>query len=87
MAAIRKKIPTPPDGQLRDAELVEVKEAREPTNVYDLADGSVLSLRTVVTEIWRVDGVFDAEGNPQYITRSGNITTVTAPEKLRQRTS
>ena len=85
--AIRKKIPSPPDGQPRDAELIPVKTAKELVNVYELEDGSVISFKVVVTEIWRVDGVYDNEGNPSYIVRSANIVTITAPENLRRRSS
>lgn len=85
--AIKRKIPAPPDGNLRDAELVDIKTSKEPLNVYELADGSVISLKTVVTEIWRVDGVWDQEGNPLYVVKSGNIASTTAPEDLRRKLS
>ncbi len=87
MAAIRRKIPTPPDGRLREAELIRIENSQENSNTYELSDGSLLTLKTVVTEIWRVDGVYDQEGNPMYVTKSGNIATVTSPEILRRKTS
>jgi len=83
---IRQRIPTPPDGQMRESELVPVTTQQESANVYQLADGSVVSLRTVVTEVWRVIDNYDANGNPLYVLRSGNMATVTAPENLRRRT-
>lgn len=76
-----------PDGQLREAELVKVKKSEEHTNTYELEDGSVLSLRTVVTEVWKAVDVFDNEGNPQYFTKSGNVLSVTSPPELRRRSS
>ena len=84
---IKRKIPTPPDGQMRDAELISVKTSNEPPNVYELEDGSLLTLKTVVTEVWRIVGQYDPEGNPAYITKSGNIATVSAPAELRRKTS
>lgn len=87
MAAIRRKIPTPPDGQLREAELIPIENSQENSNTYELSDGSLLTLKTVVTEICRVDGVYDQEGNPQYVAKSGNIASVTSPEALRRKTS
>ena len=86
-APIRRKIPTPPDGQLRDAEMITLKSSDEPPNIYELGDGSIVTLKTVVTEIWRVEGVFDQEGNPMYITKSANIATTNAPENLRRKMS
>lgn len=87
MAPIKRKIPTPPDGKEREAELIEIKNSKEPPNIYELADGSLFTLKTVVTEIWRVEGVYDEQGNPYYVAKSANIATVTAPEDIRQRIS
>ena len=84
---ILRKIPAPPDGALRDCEMVGVLKSTEHTNTYELADGSVLSMRTLVTEIWRVVDQYDAEGNPLYIAKSGNLMTVSAPESLRKKLS
>ncbi len=87
MPAIKRKIPTPPDGKEREAELIEIKNSKEPPNTYELADGSLFTLKTVVTEIWRVEEVYDDQGNPFYLAKSTNIATVTAPEEIRRRTS
>ena len=84
---IKRKIPSPPDGQLRDAELIEINSSNERSNTYELADGTVISLKTVVTEIWRVEGVYDQDGNPLYITKSGTLATATAPESLKRKMS
>ena len=86
VVAIRQKIPGP-GGQSVDAELIEITTSNEKSNTYELADGSVLSLKTVVTEIWRVEGHYDEQGNPMYITRSTNMATVNSPEGLRRRMS
>jgi len=53
-------------------------------NEYLLDDGSVLKLKIVATEILRVDGQFDADGNPQYVVRSTNIVSVSGSERLRK---
>ena len=84
---IRRRIPAPPDGQQREAELIQIADQRENPSVFELADGSVISLRVVVTEIWRVLDYYDESGNPVYVIRSGNMATVTAPETLRRRDS
>lgn len=87
MPPIRQKIPLGPNGPFKEAELVEVVESQERSNNYKLSDGSVVSLKIVVNEIWKVDGEYDQDGNPLYIIRSGNLATVTAPEELRKKTS
>jgi hypothetical protein len=84
--AARSKIPGP-DGKLHEVELVKVKKSEEHTNTYELEDGTVLALRTVVTDVWKAIDMYDNEGNPQYFTKSGNILSVTSPSELRRRSS
>ena len=83
-APVRRRIPGP-GGQEYEADMIKVLNAQEPANVYELEDGSILTLRTVVTEVWRYVDQYDANGNPVYTTRSGNMSTVTAPDDLRRR--
>lgn len=71
-------------GQMVDATEVSFQAGGEHWNEYLLDDGSVIKLKTVTTEIVRVDGQYDQDGNPLYVVRSTNIVTVSAPEKLRR---
>jgi hypothetical protein len=80
---IRRKIAIGP-GQFADAEMVEVQQASEHWNEYLLADGTVARLKVVVTEIWKVEGRYDNDGNPNYIVRSGNVLVVNSPDELRR---
>jgi hypothetical protein len=82
--AIRRKVQAGPGGPLVDAELIDVQQANEQWSQYLLADGTVIKLKVVVTEVWKVIGTYDNDGNPQYIVRSGNIVTVNAPDELRK---
>lgn len=84
MPGMRRKIAVGPGGPAKDAELVEVQRSSEQWNEYLLADGSVVRLKAIVTEVWRVIDEFDAEGNPAYVVRSRNVVTVTAPDELRR---
>lgn len=72
-------------GKESDATPVEVNQASEYWNQYLLDDGSVLKLKTVATQIVRLIGEYDSEGNPIYVVKSGNIVTVTAPEHLKKK--
>ena len=87
MAEHRRKLPVGPGGKLKDATLVPIEESQEKSSTYRLADGSEITLRIVVTEIWRFDGEYDQEGNPAYLIKSGNMATVHAPETLRRKES
>jgi len=84
MPGVRRKIPIGPGGPSKDAELIEVQQSSEQWNQYLLADGSVVRFKAVVTEVWRIIGEHDAEGNPAYVVRSRNVVTVNAPDELRR---
>lgn len=57
----------------------------EHWNEYLTDDGTVIRVKLVATEVLRVDGRYDAEGNPAYFVKSTNVTTVSAPDELRQK--
>jgi len=84
MPPIRRKIPLGPGGPVKEAELIEIRQSNEHWNDYLLGDGSAIKMKTVVTEVWRVIGEYDGEGNPIYFVRSTNVLTVNAPEELRK---
>jgi len=70
----------------QDVEVVQLTftAAGENWNEYLVNDGSVIRLKVVATEILRVPDRYDADGNPQYVVRSTNVVTVSAPENLRR---
>ena len=57
----------------------------ENFNEYLVEDGTVIKLKNVVTEILRLDGEYDPEGNPIYLVASANVPYVSAPDELRQK--
>lgn len=73
------------NGQLHDATLVPVTSSQEQWSEYILDDGSLLRLKTVVTEIYKIDEVYTAEGDPVYQVKSKNIASVITPEELKKR--
>ncbi len=72
--------------QGRDVEAtpVDFRIEREDWNEYQLMDGSHLRLRLVLSEVLRVEGEYDAEGNPVYVAKSGNVLTIRAPDNLKK---
>lgn len=68
-----------------EATLVDFVIGREDWNEYQLHDGTVLRLRVVVSEVFRLHGEWDAEGNPVYIVKSGNVLVVRAAENLKRK--
>ena len=87
MASKRVKVRAHPGAPLKDAEIIEVDEATERWNEYKLSDGSVIRFKVVVVEVCRIVGEHDAEGNPSYVVKSGNILTVNSPDNLRKQES
>ena len=55
----------------------------EPWASYKLSDGSTLKVRTILTAILRLEGEFDAAGNPIYTVSSQPVVQVNAPKSLR----
>ena len=75
-----------PDGRSVDVELVDIKGRDDPPTFIDLEDGSRIRLRIDVLEVSRMQGIWDAEGNPVYHVRSANTMVVLdAPDHLKGR--
>jgi len=67
-----------------DALEMSFQNVAEHWNEYLVNDGSVLRLKSVVTEILKVEGRYDAEGNPLYIVKSAQVVAVSGSERARQ---
>lgn len=67
-----------------EAEAIPFRGNVEHWNEYLLDDGTVVRMKAVVTEIVRVDGHYDDQGNPAYVVFSANVTHVSSPEELRK---
>jgi hypothetical protein len=73
-----------PDGREFEALEMPFQVGTENWNEYFCDDGSVVRLKPVVTEIFRVEGQYDQMGNPVYVVNSTNVVVVSAPEELRR---
>ena len=81
------KIQTP-DGRLVDAVEVDFTSKSEPWTIYDLADGTTLRVRLVITKVLRVEDFNPQTGEPAYnIQASQPIVSVQIPMKLRKQPS
>lgn len=82
MGRPKKRIPF--QGREVEATPVSPTSASEHWNQYLLEDSSVVRMKLVATEFLRLDGEYDADGNPIYLIRSTNVVAVEAPEELRK---
>ena len=67
-----------------DALEMPYQNIAEHWNEYLLNDGSVLRLKSVVTNILKLVDRYDAEGNPQYLVKSAQIVSVSASDRARK---
>jgi len=63
--------------------LVDFETVREEYNSYKLSDGSIIRMKTVVTNIIRTEE-FTPSGEPVYIVNSQNVLVVDVPEELKK---
>jgi len=84
MPATRRKIQLGPRGPEKDAQLIEIQQSNEHWNQYLLSDGTVVKMKLVATEVWRIEAEWDHEGNPMYVIKSSNVVTVNPPDELRR---
>jgi hypothetical protein len=79
-----RKIPLP-DGSTADGEVVGFRNTGgEHWNEYLLEDGSVLKMKLVVTEVVRVEGQYDPQGNPAYMVNSTNVVAIDPADDLKK---
>ncbi len=72
-------------GREVDATEVEFQTRKEDWNEYQLMDGTVIKMKLVVSQIFRIDGRYDNEGNPTYQIKSTNVAAVTSPDTLKRK--
>ncbi len=72
-------------GKEWEAESVDVNQGSERWNEYLLEDGSTLKIKTIVTEVARLSGQYDNDGNPVYVVKSGNVVVASSPEPLKRK--
>jgi hypothetical protein len=74
-----------PTGQQIEGTVMPFQVGGEHFNEYVVEDGTILRVKLVATEVLRVDGAYDVEGNPIYLVASTNVTAVSSPESLKQK--
>ena len=72
-------------GQEIDATEIDFQTRKEEWNEYQLVDGTIIKMKLVISEIYRIDGNYDAEGNPLYQIKSANVPVVKSPDNLKRK--
>ena len=68
------------------AEKMEFNPIAENWSLYRLEDGSVIRLRLIVSEIFKLPGSDPVTGMPQYLAKSTNIMAVEPPRSSMTKT-
>ena len=71
-------------GQEIWGEEVEFEVERELFNAYILHDGTKLKMKSVLTDVTRLDA-YKADGEPVYLVNSTNIVSAVVPENLKRK--
>lgn len=72
-------------GREVDATEIEFQTRKEDWSEYLLMDGTVIKMKLVVSEIFRIEGLWDNEGNPVYQIKSTNVPVVRASDTLKRK--
>ena len=80
---LTKKIKLP-DGREIVGEILHFQSGGEHWNEYLVEDGTMIKIKLVASEVVRLQGEYDAGGNPVYLVQSTNVMSVSAPEDLMQ---
>jgi hypothetical protein len=74
-----------PGGQMAEGEEVDVDEANERWSDITLTDGTKIKVKAVVASVIRIDGQYDAIGQPLYLVKSTTaVSVVSVPDNLRR---
>ena len=82
----RKEIPDPTSPNEKvGALVVPIVETQEKYSAITLQDGTTIRTKMTPLEVCRVEGRWDAEGNPVYVVKSQNLVVVDdVPKDLRR---
>lgn len=80
---IRRKVNY--QGHSVDATIVDFEADKEVFSTYILHDGTTLKIKAVVTEVLRIEGAYQPNGDPVYGVQAAQVISVVAPESLRRK--
>ncbi len=72
-------------GQEFMAEEIEFQTDQENWNRYILHDGTSLKVKVVLAEVFRVDGQYNANGDPVYSVNATIAISTSSPDSLKRK--
>jgi hypothetical protein len=71
--------------QTVEAESLSYKPINEPWSIYQLDDGSIIKVKLVISDVFKLPTSDPLTGLPQYMIRSSNVMSVEPLESLSKR--
>ncbi len=84
MPPMKRRMSIAPGQPEKEVVSVEVTSAKEFWNEYIFEDGTIFKAKTILSEVWRVEGEWDAEGNPIYIAKANLLPNAIPAENLKR---
>jgi len=80
------RVPFPDPDTLVDGIEMDIDEAQERWSEFTFPDGTVMRIKVSLASVTRVDGAYDGDGNPVYITKMIPMMTLKhVPDSLKKR--
>jgi hypothetical protein len=73
-----------PGNVIKEGVEVHMISSDERWSSVTLEDGTTIRMKQTVTQVIKIEGEFDPEGNPMYVTKTANLMVVDAPDALRR---
>ena len=80
----KTKVPDPRTGEPVDATEIGHRSSGEHWNEHLLDDGTVVRVKLIVTNVYRLDARYNDKGEPVYLIESNNVVSISVPQELKQ---
>lgn len=67
--------------QIVEGERVEFKTLKEEWNTYQLLDGTIVKVKTIATDIFKLESIDEFTGQHHYFVKHNTIVSMMEPRK------
>jgi len=83
---MERTIKVPYEGKIVEGFEMDYKSIKEDWNEYQVNDGTIIRMKSIVTNIAKLPDKYDKDNNPVYIVKSSNVVSISVPDKLKKGT-
>ncbi len=81
---LAKRVEVDFEGKRVPADQLNFTSNAEPWTEYELEDGTVIRIKSVLAQVFRVVDQYLPNGEPVYVMQIGNLPVVTIPSELKR---